>query len=195
MAGGGTAGRIEGEWLMRPRHARRNRRGAALVEGAVMLSVFLTLVFGMLDLGLAVFLRHVICEAARQGARIAAVHGYLAPTNGYAMNAWGPKPMYSSYNNGASAQFLYTNATGTPPSYSVQADNTSDDLANSIRPYLPCLDPSTVTINIQWLDGNNDLGNRVMVTVYINYNNLIPFIFGNNSTIKLIASSTMTIAH
>jgi Flp pilus assembly protein TadG len=192
---------------MQLRHARRNRRGAALVETAVVLSVFLGLVFGMLDLGLAVFRRHIICEAARQGARIAAVHGYLAPTNGYAMNAWGPIPQDASSNNGALAQFLYTNATGTPyPSYSVQADNSSDDLANSIRPYLPGLDPSTVTINIQWLDGNNDLGNRVMVTVSTNYNIFISLgtvislltrtnsTQGNNST-PLSASSTMTIAH
>ena len=56
-------------------------------------SFFVTLVFGMIDLSLALFRKHVASEAARQGARIATVHGYLAPA-GSTMNAWGPTPSY-----------------------------------------------------------------------------------------------------
>ena len=56
-------------------------------------SFFVTLVFGMIDLSLALFRKHVASEAARQGARIASVHGYLAPSSSN-MNAWGPTPSY-----------------------------------------------------------------------------------------------------
>ena len=55
-----------------PYHVRidletKKRRGAALVEAAIITSLFLTLVFGMLDLGLILFRMHVASEAARQG--------------------------------------------------------------------------------------------------------------------------------
>ena len=45
------------------------------------ISFFVTLVFGMIDLSIALFRKHVASEAARQGARIATVHGYLAPSS------------------------------------------------------------------------------------------------------------------
>jgi Flp pilus assembly protein TadG len=157
-----------------------------LVEAAVTISLFLTMVFGMLDLGIALFRKHVVTEAARQGARNAIIHGYFAPNNS-TMNAWGKTP---SYYPALTSQSLYPY-----PFYSVRADNTSDELASTIRPYLPGLDPSTVQIQIQWPDGNNDTGNRVTVTVTpVPYQHIIPFIF-NYSTIDISGSSTMTILH
>jgi hypothetical protein len=151
-----------------------------------MSTLFLTLVFGMLNLGGALFRNHVACEAARQGARNAIVHGYLSRHNS-TMNAWGPTPSYVPAPTSGS---LYSGST----SYSVQADNPSDELASTISPYLAGLDPSTVTIQIQWPDGDNEPGNRVTVTVTAPYRTITPFIFGDQ-TITLVGSSTMTIAH
>ncbi len=54
---------------MRPRTPRANRRGASMVEAAIILPVFLTLILGMLDLSLGVFRHHVVSQAARQGVR------------------------------------------------------------------------------------------------------------------------------
>ena len=68
---------------------RRLRRGATAIELAIVLTLFLTLVFGMLDLGIAVFRYHIVCEAARQGARQAIVHGKLSDKLG----TWGPAPL------------------------------------------------------------------------------------------------------
>jgi Flp pilus assembly protein TadG len=167
-------------------HAKRDRRGAALVEAAVLSTLFLTLVFGMLELGAVLFRNHLACEAARQGARNAIVHGYLSQHNS-TMNAWGPTP---TYYPGLTSGSLYSNST----SHTVSADNPSDELAGTIRPYLAGLDPSTVTIQILWPDGNNDPGNRVTVTVTTSYQTITLFIFGNQ-TIPLVASSTMTIVH
>ena len=55
------------------------RRGATLVETAIVLLVFLTLTFGMLDLAIANLNNNIVNNAARQAARIASVHGTMAP--------------------------------------------------------------------------------------------------------------------
>jgi hypothetical protein len=162
---------------------RSARPGAALVEAVVTTSLFVTLVLGMFDLSLALFRKHVASESARQGARIATVHGYLAPFSS-TMNAWGPPP---SYYPALAQQSVYASSK----SYTVQADAASDELAAVIRPYLVGIDPSTVTIQIAWPDGNNDLGNRVSVTVTVPYHHLL---IGSGS-INLGATSTMTVVH
>jgi Flp pilus assembly protein TadG len=169
-----------------PGHPRRGRRGATLVEAAIAITVFMTLVFCMLNLGILMFRKHVVTEAARQGARSAIVHGYLA-SNNPAINVWGPTPPYLPALTSGS---LYSGST----SYTVQADDASDDLAATIRPYLVGLDPSTVTIQIQWPDGDNALGSRVTVSVTAADPDLMPFNL-SGASITLGASSTMTISH
>ena len=60
-----------------------------MVEAAIILPVFLVLTLGMIDLGIAVFQNNAVCEASRQGARIASVHGaYAADDSSGAV--WGP---------------------------------------------------------------------------------------------------------
>jgi len=53
---------------------RRGGRGQALVEFALVLPFFLTVVFGIIVLGLAVFYQQQLANAAREAARYAAVH-------------------------------------------------------------------------------------------------------------------------
>jgi Flp pilus assembly protein TadG len=146
-------------------------------------SCFLTLVFGMIDLSIALFRKHIVSEAARQGARIAIVHGYLAGSSS-TMDAWGPGP---SYYSALTTHSIYANST----SYTVQANVSSDELAGAISPYLVGLDPGKVTIQIAWPDGNNDPGNRVSVTVTVPYSHL----FIGPDSINLSATSTMIIVH
>lgn len=138
-----------------------------IVEAALVFLAFLTLVLGMLDLGLAVFRNHLVCEAARQGARQAIVHGSLAPPS---MVAWGPDPV------------------GPVPG------NDSSPLAQAVQPFLADLDPSTVTVQAQWIDGGNDPGQRVRVTVNATCPLTLPSLVGVSS-LSLHASSTMPIAH
>jgi hypothetical protein len=171
---------------VRPVTKRRNQRGAALVEAAIVTSVFVTLIFGMIDLGIALFRKHVASEAARQGTRNAIIHGYLAPS-GTTMNAWGPTPPYLPPLPGHS---LYAGSTCT----TVPAGDPSDELARTIMPYLAGIDPGTVTITIQWPDDNNDLGNRVTVSVTTTYQPPAAFLFGAGP-IAIGGSSTMTIMH
>ena|SRR5688500_3949144 len=53
---------------------RRDRsRGQAMVEFALIIPIFLLFVFGILDLARAVYTYHTLNNAAREGARVAAV--------------------------------------------------------------------------------------------------------------------------
>ena len=57
---------------------RSRRRGAALVEFAVIAPIFLTLVGGMIELGRAIVVVQILTNASREGARIA---GYDTTTS------------------------------------------------------------------------------------------------------------------
>jgi Flp pilus assembly protein TadG len=52
------------------RLCRKNRRGAAVVEFAVVAPVFFLLVFGMIEYGRMVMVQQIITNASREGARI-----------------------------------------------------------------------------------------------------------------------------
>ncbi len=147
--------------------ARRDRRGTTIVEMAIVMTVFLTLVLGMLDLGIAVFRYHLLAEASRQGARQAVVHGKLADRLG----SWGPA------------------------GFSVQADDPSHPLVAAIRPLLVSLELDQVTVQAKWLDGGNDWvqDHRIRVAVRTTYHPVTLFLFGVD--IPLHASSTMVVQH
>jgi len=49
--------------------SRRDRKGAALIEFAVVFPLFLLLVVGAIDVGRAVMVQHKLVEAARAGSR------------------------------------------------------------------------------------------------------------------------------
>lgn len=57
------------------RMCRKDRRGAAVVEFAVVAPVFITLVFGMIEYGRMVMVQQLIVNAAREGARIGVLDG------------------------------------------------------------------------------------------------------------------------
>ena len=152
---------------MRHSQARPKRRGAAMAEVAVIGLLFLMLIMGLLDLGIGVYRYNLVCQAARQGARQAIVHGALAPSQ---IGSWGP------------ATYGPTPASG------------SNAIAVALQPYLTGIEPSTVTIKYQWLDGDNQFGHRVQVTVTYSYKPMMTFIFGS-PTYNLGTVSTMRIAH
>ena len=72
---GASAQRIAGENRFKLeevcRLCRRNRRGAAAVEFAVVAPVFFLLVFGLIEFGRMVMVQQVITNASREGSRIA----------------------------------------------------------------------------------------------------------------------------
>ena len=57
------------------RSCRRNRRGTAAVEFAIVAPVFFLLVFGMIEYGRMVMVQQVITNASREGARVGVLDG------------------------------------------------------------------------------------------------------------------------
>ncbi len=55
--------------MLRPFPTRRRRAGAAAVEFAVVASAFFVLVFGIVELGRALMVQHLLTNAARQACR------------------------------------------------------------------------------------------------------------------------------
>ncbi len=56
----------------------RRRRGAAVVEFAIVVPIFTLLVFGMIEFGRMVMVHQLLAGAAREGARQAIVNGATA---------------------------------------------------------------------------------------------------------------------
>jgi Flp pilus assembly protein TadG len=54
---------------------REGERGSAMVEFAIVSSVALTLIFGIIDFGRALYTYHLVSNAARLGSRYAMVRG------------------------------------------------------------------------------------------------------------------------
>jgi Flp pilus assembly protein TadG len=59
---------------MKRRRGRRREGGQGLVEFSLVFPVFILLLFGILDLGRAIYAYNTIADAAREGARVAIVN-------------------------------------------------------------------------------------------------------------------------
>ena len=147
-------------------HFGQRKTGAVMVEMAIILNVFMLLVLGMLDLGLATYRYNTLSQAARQGARQAIVRGSLAPP---AMAAWGP--------------VTYTGTAGD-----------GSDYAKAVSPMLVGFVLDDVAIRIEWPDGGNSLQQRVRYTVTTEYRPIMTAFFSSSSYTQS-AASTMPIAH
>jgi Flp pilus assembly protein TadG len=57
-----------------PKKSRQGERGSTLVEFAIGATVFLTVMFGVIEFGRALWVHNALSDAARRGARYAVVH-------------------------------------------------------------------------------------------------------------------------
>jgi Flp pilus assembly protein TadG len=143
-----------------------SRRGAAMVEAAVVLGVFLTLLLGSLDLALAVLRSNALAEAARRLTRAAIVRGEDATA---VFTPWGPTSCQGTANDGS-------------------------EYADAFRDALIVAKLSEVKYRLEWPDGNNDAGDRVQATITSKYAPILPSLFGS-TPYNLQAVSTMRIEH
>jgi len=151
---------------MRLPRQRMIRSGASAVEAAIILTAFLMLVLGVLDLGIGVLRYHMACDAARIGARQAIVRGSMADKLG----SWDSG---SAASNITSSVASFLQAAGvSSKNYTVSVTYSQDNKGNDL----------------------NAPGNPVTVTVTIAYQPVMTFIFGA-PTINLTGSSQMYIAH
>ncbi|HEY4759657.1 MAG TPA: TadE/TadG family type IV pilus assembly protein [Thermoguttaceae bacterium] len=54
---------------------RRKRRGAAVVEFAIVAPIFFALIFGMIEFGRVIMVKQIMTNASREGARLAVLDG------------------------------------------------------------------------------------------------------------------------
>lgn len=161
--------RAPGTWpplWLRAQAARHPRSGALIVEFAIVLSVFIMLTLGAVDLQIGVYRSNMLAQAARQGVRQAIVHGELAAP---AMTRWGPAS--------------YTGTSGDGSQY-----------ANAVQPMLVGFPANNVVVAVDWLDGSNAVGKRVRYTLTTTYKPVLGVFIGY-PTITLKANSTMPITH
>lgn len=152
------------------RRGRKTRRGAAVLELSITLMIILMMTMGTIDLGVGVFRQHVLSQAARQAARRASVHGELAT----ALGEWGPSEID-----------VPATANGVPI-----VDGPND----GIQGMLMGCDLARTRIRIEWVDGSNEIDQRVRATVTSPFKPTLLFIFGDSER-TLSASSTMRISH
>jgi Flp pilus assembly protein TadG len=62
-------------WLLRG----SSERGSSLVEFAIAASILLSMIFGVLNISMALYAYHYISDAAREGTRYAIVRGSACP--------------------------------------------------------------------------------------------------------------------
>ncbi len=60
--------------MIRNRKIRRGERGSTLVEFAIGATVFLTVMFAVIEFGRALWVHNALADAARRGVRYAVVH-------------------------------------------------------------------------------------------------------------------------
>jgi hypothetical protein len=157
--------RIRSSFLHTAIQRRSSRQGATVVETSLVLMAFLLLLFGMLEMGLIVFQRNAVSHAARQVARRAIVRGELAPPE---MASWGPV----AYTSPASA---------------------AGEIAEMVKPLLVGLDLDRTSIQLEWIDGNHRVEDRVRVTVTTLHSPLLLSLFTDSWSLSGV--STMSIAH
>ena len=146
-------------------HRNRSRRGATLVETAIVLPVFLLLVCGTIDLAAGVYRHNLLSELARRGAREAVVLGSQAPPQRQSL---GPQSWTGS-------------ATDDHP------------IAAIVRPLLVGIDPAEVMLALEWPDGDNAPRHRVRCTVSLDFQGVTFALAGRSVTLR--ATSTLPIAN
>lgn len=146
------------------RSHRSRRTGAVIVEGALVLGVFLTILLASLDLSLAVLIDNTLADGARRLARAAIVRG---EGSAGLTTPWGPTSFMGS------------------------ADGNTE-FADAIRQILVAVDPADVQIAVDWPDGGNGEGDRVEVTLTSEYQAIFASLLGADPYL-LQATSTMRI--
>lgn len=127
---------------------RRQQAGAALVEMAITLLLFLLLVFGIIEISLALFTWVRATEGAREGARFAIVHAPVASLGG--LSCPGGSPVVQTCSSGCTD--LMTTVQRAAPFVTgsqVQVSYACSDAGDPGRP--PSLPIPEVTVEISGL--------------------------------------------
>jgi Flp pilus assembly protein TadG len=125
----------------RLRHARRDARGAALVEFALASTLFFTITFGTIEFGRMILDYNIVSNAAREGVRYAAVRG---SSSGHAATAADIK----AYVAGRSVGLLQpSNITVTWPTNNAPGSVVQVQVQYSFTPIVTLLPQTAVNLS------------------------------------------------
>lgn len=150
----------------RLRNRVRRRRGAVMVESAIVLMVFLFIMFGVFDLGMAALNSNNLKDIAQQITRAAVVRGSDASGS---LTVWGP----NAYSGNAAL---------------------NDEIAQTAATSVLIMPLAQVKIVVEWPDGDCGDYDRVRATVSYTHPLITSGLFGYSS-LPLKAVSTQRIAH
>jgi Flp pilus assembly protein TadG len=131
----GTAMKLNQQPRLAMRRFLRGTEGILAVEAAVMTSVFFLCLCGIVDFGNIYVNWHVVCEAAREGARLAAIstaNGGSGTTQSAVQTS-----IRSKYNNNRFSLTMTpsTVSSGSGQSITVQVSETVNILTPLIKPF------------------------------------------------------------
>jgi Flp pilus assembly protein TadG len=163
-------------------HARRgsaatfNDEGGSLVETAISCLILIPILFGIIQLSIALYCHHYAADAAREATRFAIVRGANCYTY---LNSKAYCSPSSADSDGASAVDIaqYVKTLGYPYSGSAV---TTVQWCKAPAPWSSC---STAK--------DNSVGNQVQVKVTYSYPLVIPYLKAN--TLLIGSTSSMTI--
>jgi Flp pilus assembly protein TadG len=176
---------------MMPRLTHRRRRqeaaGQTLIEFALILPLFLFLLFGLVDMGRYVYLNSTLSQAAREGARLASVEAsWVASADASCGTAEGPVcpgglPDLRAHVLAAANRMMV--ATGT---------------ITDAQLHLSCVAAAATPPSGTWTSPPNTCATRttgslVSVRVEFTFRPITPVIGQLFSSIKTAASTTMVI--
>jgi hypothetical protein len=181
--------RSEGEMNQRRRpgpSAIRSDRGQGLVEFALVLPIFLVMLFGLIDGGRYVYLNSVVSQAAREGARLATVEArWIGSTDPSCGAVGGPTcPSSVTGPGGLRAHVVAAANRMVAPFGSVAAGNV----------FIRCTDPANVPTGA-WTGvscASNDADMVVSVRIVMTFNPLTPGLSGID-TITTAGAAAMVI--
>lgn len=161
-------------------------RGQTLVEFALVLPIFLLLLFGLLDVGRLIYLNSVISQAAREGARLAAVEASWIGQGGVRAEC--------TQQGGTVA--CPTNASGLQSDVVTAANRmvTPFGTIAASKVYISC--DATTPPTGAWSTytcASHDVGDLVSVRLQMTFTPITPVISSIVGNITTTGSATMTI--
>jgi Flp pilus assembly protein TadG len=125
---------------------RRNERGGTLIEFSLILMLLLTVLFGVIEVGMMILTYTTLATATRAGARYAVVHG--ADCTGVCGQS-SPDPLIGS----------------------VGVSNAVKDLTTAAG-----LVTANLTVTVTYPNGNNSIASPVQVTAAYAYTPIVSFL-------------------
>jgi Flp pilus assembly protein TadG len=124
--------------------ATRQERGTVMVESAVTLMLFLSLAFGVIGLGWAVYVYNQVSELAREATRYAIVHGASGPNPPGPVTATDIRNFVLSRASGLNPSDLSVTSTWTPNNY--PGSVVKVQVQYSLSPFVPLIPPQVLTL-------------------------------------------------